>query len=342
MPVRPPAFAAWIKRNAGTGTENTFNPQAIAILERAMQQSATQRLADRAVFPLLVAAITGVALFGPEIDLAGRLAIEARVAQGLLLFATVVFFYSLVATLEWLHPYRREWRLPAGDVRTDVLHLLLSGPGSSAFFDATLRGVATAAADWCASRWGGSLWPTQWPAVLQLFLAILIAELGHYAFHRLSHENPWVWRLHATHHSPSRLYWLNATRFHPLDLLALITCQSVPLILLGITPEAYFRYALFTVAYGQVQHGNIAVDTRWFDWLFSTPTLHRWHHSDNPREGNTNYGAILITWDLLFGSFFRPRREFHGHVGIGRMPEFPTSYLGQLASPFRWKRWLQR
>ena len=34
----------------------------------------------------------------------------------------------------------------------------------------------------------------------------------------MMHEVPWLWRFHATHHSAPRLYWLNAGRFHPLDL----------------------------------------------------------------------------------------------------------------------------
>ena len=35
-----------------------------------------------------------------------------------------------------------------------------------------------------------------------------------------------MWRVHAAHHSAPRLYWLNATRFHPFDLFGLIVCQT--------------------------------------------------------------------------------------------------------------------
>ena len=52
----------------------------------------------------------------------------------------------------------------------------------------------------------------------QLPLALVVAELVEYSFHRLMHEVPWLWRFHATHHSAPRLYWLNAARFHPIDL----------------------------------------------------------------------------------------------------------------------------
>jgi sterol desaturase/sphingolipid hydroxylase (fatty acid hydroxylase superfamily) len=65
---------------------------------------------------------------------------------------------------------------------------------------------------------------------------------------------------------------------------------------------------------------------------------HRWHHSRTLAEANTNYGSNLIVWDLVFGTFFLPRdRQPPAAIGIGNMPEFPTRYLAQLASPFRWK-----
>jgi sterol desaturase/sphingolipid hydroxylase (fatty acid hydroxylase superfamily) len=189
-----------------------------------------------------------------------------------------------------------------------------------------------------AASLGTNLWPAGAPLVAQIFLAILIAELGHYWFHRVSHERPLVWRLHATHHSSKRLYWGNATRFHPFDLFALISLQSVPLLLLGIPESTFLGYSLFASVYGQLQHANIRLSTpRWLDWVFSSPGLHRWHHSPDPGEGNHNYGAILSSWDLVFGTFFRPcERTFGGKVGLSGLPEFPTRYVAQLASPFRW------
>ncbi len=296
-------------------------------------------IASVMIFPLLVAAITAFAVYGSTFDLAARLGLAPVINPALLALLAIAIFYTAVAVLERVHPYRPEWNRAQGDARTDLLHLLFSGPLSSAAFEATLRGVAVSAAAWLAAQLGVSLWPASLPAVVQLYLAILVAEFGHYWFHRVSHENAWVWRLHATHHSAPRLYWLNATRFHPFDLFALIAFQNLPLILLGAPPRVFAMYVLFQIVYGQLQHGNIELRTRGLDWLFSTPGLHRFHHSIDPREGNANYGAILITWDLVFRTFFRPRdRDFDGRIGIANLPKFPQRYLAQLASPFRWKR----
>jgi sterol desaturase/sphingolipid hydroxylase (fatty acid hydroxylase superfamily) len=98
-------------------------------------------------------------------------------------------------------------------------------------------------------------------------------------------------------------------------------------------------YTLFAVVYGQLQHANVELRIpRALDRIFSSPGLHRWHHSTDPREGNRNYGAILSLWDLAFGTFFRPRdRDFAGPVGIADLPRFPQRYLAQLSTPFRWR-----
>jgi ornithine lipid hydroxylase len=192
---------------------------------------------------------------------------------------------------------------------------------------------------WVSGAAGGTLWPSHWPLLGQLALALLLGEFGHYAFHRLSHENPWVWRLHAAHHSASRLYWLNATRFHMLDLFLIISCESIPLALLGAGAEALVPYFVFRAVYGQLQHCNVDMPTpRWLDRLWSSPNVHRWHHSTVSSEGNHNYGAVLNVWDHVFRSFLRPDAPFAGPVGIGQLPNFPAGYLEQQLSPFRWAR----
>lgn len=84
-------------------------------------------------------------------------------------------------------------------------------------------------------------------------------------------------------------------------------------------------------------HANVDVRTGLLDFVFSTPGLHRWHHSTDPREGNANYAAILIFWDLLFKTFLRPRgRSLEGPVGIAALPRFQSGWVGQQLAPFQW------
>jgi sterol desaturase/sphingolipid hydroxylase (fatty acid hydroxylase superfamily) len=291
----------------------------------------------RLLFPLVVTAMFAYALATPSLDFARALGLPEAANAGLRPFSAIVLFYALIAWLERALPHRREWNRAHGDVGADTLHLLLTGAAAQGLYGALLLGPLTLLGGWLSTAAGAPFWPTQAPLFAQLVLALVLAELGHYLFHRLSHENPRVWRLHAAHHSAPRLYWVNATRFHVLDLFLIISCESVPLALLGAGQEVLGPYFAFRAVYGQVQHCNVDMPTpRWLDRIFSTPGVHRWHHSTISREGNTNYGAVLCCWDHVFRSFFRPDAPFAGPVGIGQLPDFPSSYLGQQLSPFRW------
>ncbi len=282
------------------------------------------------ILPLLLLALLSWALLAP------RLPITHPLGDAALLLGTVLVFYPIIVALERRFPERPAWNHDHGDQRTDVLHLILSGSLAQMVFQATLGALALSGGLWLRQQLGWSVWPTEAPIAVQWFLATAIAEFGHYAFHRLSHEHPLVWRLHAIHHSPERLYWLNATRFHWLDIFTLIALQSAPLLLLGAGREALLSYTIFAAVFGQMQHMNVRQAPSWLDWVFSTPTLHRWHHSTDPVEGNRNYGAILIGWDLLFGTFFRPvHRPFDIEVGLAPGSVVPTGYLAQQAAPFR-------
>jgi sterol desaturase/sphingolipid hydroxylase (fatty acid hydroxylase superfamily) len=283
------------------------------------------------------------ALATPRLDLAAGLGLPAALNAALRPASAILLFYPLIALLERLFPHRAEWNRPHGDVRADVLHLAVTGPAAQTLVAAVVVGPLALLSAWVAGAAGGALWPGAAPLWLQLCLALVLGELGHYAFHRLSHENHLVWRLHATHHGARRLYWLNATRFHVLDLALLISCESLPLALLGASGEVLGPYFAFRAVYGQLQHCNVEMPTpRWIDWLWSSPNVHRWHHSNLSREGNHNYGAVLNVWDHVFRSFHRPDAPFAGVVGIGQIPSFPSGYLAQQLSPFRWKQLVAR
>jgi sterol desaturase/sphingolipid hydroxylase (fatty acid hydroxylase superfamily) len=183
-----------------------------------------------------------------------------------------------------------------------------------------------------------NLWPVRWPLLAQLPLALVAGELAQYWTQRLGHEWAPLWRLHATHHSAPRLYFLNAARFHPLDIAIDTSAGLVPLVLLGAPTGVIALFALFTSVFGYLQHCNVRVALGPLNYVFSMAELHRWHHAQDPREANTNYGSNLILWDLVFGTFFWPSdREPPEAIGIPDLPAFPQSYWGQLASPFRWR-----
>ena len=166
-----------------------------------------------------------------------------------------------------------------------------------------------------------------------------ISGFGEYWGHRLMHEVPMLWRLHATHHSPKRLYFLNAARFHPLDVTILYTLFFLPMLVLGAGPEVMLMQTIWISVHGIYQHCNVHLRLGPLNWSFSMAELHRWHHSLVLAEANNNYGNNILLWDIVFGSVYWPRdREASPNIGLSGMPAFPRRWWGQVLSPFQWMK----
>jgi sterol desaturase/sphingolipid hydroxylase (fatty acid hydroxylase superfamily) len=242
-----------------------------------------------------------------------------------------------IAVCERAWPHEPAWLRSHGDVTTDLLHGSLSDVLCKQLVRALTQGASVLVAGALATRFGGRLWPVDWPLVFQLGLALLVVELAQYWLHRLEHQWDGLWRFHATHHSAPRLYWLNAARLHPVDATLLYLMSFTVLVVLGCPEIVIALFAVFDAVFGVIQHANIRLPLGPLSWIFSTPELHRWHHSRVCEEANANYGSNLIVWDLVFGTFFLPRdRRPPVDVGIAGMPDFPQDYWGQILSPFRW------
>ena len=236
--------------------------------------------------------------------------------------------------------YRPRWRTSHGDVGTDLCYLALSGVAVLAAASPLMAGLA-AGSLWLQSQVGANLWPRQWPLAVQLPLALLIYELGSYGLHHLSHHTS-LWRLHSVHHSVRRLYGLNSVRSHPLDFLFAVATTSGPLLLLGIDERLFAQVTVLGTVNMWLQHANADMKTGWLDWAFVTPQVHRWHHSTRLPEQQRNLGAILLVWDVVFGTRLVPAdRAPPGDVGVGQDASqgYPDTFLAQLAAPFRTELW---
>jgi sterol desaturase/sphingolipid hydroxylase (fatty acid hydroxylase superfamily) len=208
---------------------------------------------------------------------------------------------------------------------------------------AILRPGSVIVGAWLAARLsaslGSPLWPDDWPLAAQLALALLVVEFFQYWIHRLEHETKWLWRFHATHHSAPRLYWLNAARFHFVDIGLIAVSYTIPLIALGADGPVFALWIVASTVHGICQHANMQIRCGPLNWIFSMAELHRWHHSPLVRESNTNYGQTLILWDIVFRTRFLPAdRKPPEAVGIADLPGFPMTWWAQLCSPWRWDR----
>ena len=151
------------------------------------------------LFPAVVCGVLGGALFA----LGEGVAPSAVVGFGTL--ASIL----LVVAFERIQPFHPDWNHSKGDLVTDALYLP-TYLGVNALIEPGVRVAAVAVGTAVSAAIGLGLWPDEWSLFAQLALACVIVEAFDYWPHRLLHEVPWLWRFHAIHHNPKRLYWLNA------------------------------------------------------------------------------------------------------------------------------------
>ena len=155
----------------------------------------------------------------------------------------------LVAILERIAPYDARWNHDHGDTRTDLLHVVVG----QALLQSSIAVLFVLRPLWLHD----ALWPLGWPLWAQILLAGAIMDFWLYTMHRASHVSAFLWRLHAVHHSPERLYWLNGSRRHPLSAIALAGPGLMTLALLGATPIAVGAWLSFISVHLAFQHANL-------------------------------------------------------------------------------------
>jgi len=144
------------------------------------------------------------------------------------------------------------------------------------------------------------------------------------------------------HHSPKRVYWLNGFLIHPFNFLYAHVAGVFLMILTGAGIEVLLLHSVFEAVGAVFQHANVKLRHGWLSYIFSTNELHFWHHSLALNEANTNYGAVLIVWDLVFGTYFRPSGKalLPEGLGIHNPVDYPVGrFVRQVTAPFIWKRY---
>lgn len=230
-----------------------------------------------------------------------------------------------VGALERLAPYERAWLHSHEDLAADLWHNFVNL--------ALIQFVSFVMFQWTvAAPW--QPWPRHWPFWIQLLLVALIVDLSLYGMHRLSHKQEALWKLHAIHHSPERLYWLNGERRHPLH--AAILAAPALLILAGLAAPQELIAIWFTIltVHLAFQHANLDYTLGPLNSWFGVAALHRWHHKRDFEDAQVNFGEFLLVWDRLFGTYYdAPVRLQADALGL-RERSFPSRYWRQLRWPF--------
>ena len=271
---------------------------------------------------------------------AAWLLLSAGVPLGPAVIAVTGVAAGFVIALERLLPYSREWQHVLPDLPTDAGHLIVSNTAAEGA-RLLLLGPLLAPSAYLSGAFGAPLWPAQLPMPVQVLLALTLAEFGGYWGHRLMHERPLFFRMHGVHHSAHRIYFLTGARNHATEVVFLVVLGLLPLLILGAGEVVIGLVAGVSGIHYMVQHANIDVRLGPFNYLINGPEIHRFHHSRDLAEANANYSGILLLWDWVFGTIFRPSagKAPPIDVGLTDMPAFPQGFWAQLASPFRRSLW---
>ena len=172
-----------------------------------------------------------------------------------------------------------------------------------------------------------------WPFVVQLLVAMLLADLFQYTAHRAFHANRFLWRFHAVHHSIRAVDWLAGSRLHLVDIVVTRAFSYIPLYLCGFSMSVFYTYVVIVALQAVAAHANTRIPFGWLKYVFVTPQYHHWHHADDPAVYNTNFAIHFPLIDRLFGSYHLPGDEWPEGMGLGA-ERFPRGYLRQLVYPF--------
>jgi sterol desaturase/sphingolipid hydroxylase (fatty acid hydroxylase superfamily) len=162
----------------------------------------------------------------------------------------------------------------------------------------------------------------------EIAVGLLLFELGGYAYHRLAHAVPALWRLHEIHHSSETMDWLASFRQHPIEIVLLTLAQNAPLVLLGIPLGAHAAVLVGLKVATVFVHSNVRVPIGPLRFVVATPRFHHRHHQ---RDGApANFASFLPLLDRLFGSY---SDETADSFGVDR--KLPDGFVGLLLAPFR-------
>lgn len=139
-------------------------------------------------------------------------------------------------------------------------------------------------------------------------VAFFGVDVAYYWWHRLSHRVNFMWAIHIVHHQ-SEDYNLAVALRQAWFSGVTSSVFYLPIAFLGVPPLVFLTMVSFSTLYQFWIHTRTIGKIGPLEWVINTPSHHRVHHGRNPKYLDKNYGATLISWDRLFGTFQEEEEE---------------------------------
>lgn len=148
--------------------------------------------------------------------------------------------------------------------------------------------------------------PTTWWSAA---LCLLLVDFLYYWDHRTQHRVRALWAVaHSVHHSSPQYDQTTALRVSFVDGFT-SPWFYLPAVLAGFDPLLVAACFGVILGYQQWLHTETIGRLGWFDRVFNSPSNHRVHHGSQSAYLDKNYGAVLIVWDRMFGTWAEEREQ---------------------------------
>lgn len=173
-----------------------------------------------------------------------------------------------------------------------------------------------------------------WRLALSALVYLLTIDFLEFAFHRAQHKLPFLWAMHALHHSDPSVNITTATRNFWLEMpIKAICVYPIAAILFKVPHAVLLIYSLSTV-WHYVNHLNCRWQLPLPWWILNNAQFHRIHHSVLIEHYDKNFSAYFPVWDVIFGTAVAPSRGVCLKTGLDN-GEAPATLGMALLWPWR-------
>lgn len=248
-----------------------------------------------------------------------------KLEKDVILVSVLVLFFVLECVFPYFNTFKNKTR-----------HTLRNGgliALNAAFLNVTMVPLVIWATD---TSWGVfNRWDLVW--WVELGLTIMLVDVLTYALHVLYHKVPLLWRFHRVHHSDVAMGVTTGARFHIGEHILSNLVKCVLYACFAIKLEYLLVYEAIFISNVFFHHANISIGERLdrvYRILFTSPNMHKVHHSDIKVETDSNYTSLFSVWDRIFKTFRiveNPKRIVYGIKGL----EDEQTVVRMLTTPFR-------
>ncbi|MCP1471744.1 sterol desaturase/sphingolipid hydroxylase (fatty acid hydroxylase superfamily) [Sphingobium sp. OAS761] len=173
---------------------------------------------------------------------------------------------------------------------------------------------------------------------VMIFLPLLLHDMWFYWAHRIEHRVPVLWEFHKLHHSDERMNCSTWARDHFLQAswIAIFPAFTLGLIFdldAVQAGQSALLATLFLSLWSMFYHSAIRISLPWLDRVLVTPQVHRIHHSRLAAHHDRNFADIFPLFDIMFGTYHRPRSDERLDTGLGDGEPSPRGLIGAQCVP---------